>query len=92
MRWEEVGGGVGWGGCGWVLAWVGAVWAGFDLDKLSPIEHAQTCFIPCLFATGADDDFIDPVCTRRRADRRRRRRAPPPTPPPPPLLHRGTWP
>jgi hypothetical protein len=27
--------------------------AGFNLDELSPIDHAAGCFIPCLFATGA---------------------------------------
>jgi len=34
--------------------------AGFDLEKLSPIDHMKECFIPALFATGINDDFIEP--------------------------------
>jgi acetyl esterase/lipase len=34
--------------------------AGFDLNKLSPITHVKECFIPALFCTGEQDDFIKP--------------------------------
>ena len=34
--------------------------AGFDIEKLSPIDHVDKCFIPALFATGMQDDFIEP--------------------------------
>ena len=34
--------------------------AGFDLNKLSPITHVKECFIPALFATGEQDNFIKP--------------------------------
>ena len=34
--------------------------AGFDLNKLTPITHVKECFIPALFATGEQDDFIKP--------------------------------
>ena len=32
--------------------------AGFDLDELAPVEHADRCFIPALFGHADDDDFI----------------------------------
>jgi acetyl esterase/lipase len=38
--------------------------AGFDIEKLSPIDHVKECFIPALFATGEGDDFIDPTHTQ----------------------------
>lgn len=34
--------------------------AGFDIYKLSPIKHVENSFIPALFATANDDDFIKP--------------------------------
>lgn len=34
--------------------------AGFDLNKLAPINHVKECFIPALFCTGEQDDFIKP--------------------------------
>ncbi len=38
--------------------------ANFDLGDLSPIDHVDKCFIPALFATGEEDDFIKPHHTR----------------------------
>lgn len=32
--------------------------AGFNLKKISPIAHADKCFIPALFVAGEHDDFI----------------------------------
>lgn len=32
--------------------------AGFNLKKISPIYHADKCFIPALFVAGEHDDFI----------------------------------
>jgi alpha-beta hydrolase superfamily lysophospholipase len=34
--------------------------ADFDIEKLSPIDHVQKCFIPAMFGAGIQDDFIDP--------------------------------
>jgi len=34
--------------------------ADFDCYDLKPIEHVNECFIPALFATGLQDDFIKP--------------------------------
>ena len=34
--------------------------AKFDIYKLSPINHVKNSFIPALFATANDDDFILP--------------------------------
>lgn len=34
--------------------------AAFDINDISPIKHADKCFIPVLFVAGKDDDFIDP--------------------------------
>ena len=34
--------------------------AGFDVNELTPITHVNECFIPALFATGEQDDFIKP--------------------------------
>ena len=34
--------------------------AHFDIYKLSPIKHVKNSFIPALFATGMQDDFIHP--------------------------------
>jgi len=34
--------------------------AAFDVYDLRPINHVDKCFIPALFATGNDDDFIPP--------------------------------
>lgn len=33
--------------------------AHFNIEKLEPIKSAPSCFIPCLFAHGEEDDFID---------------------------------
>lgn len=38
--------------------------ADFDLNKLTPITHVKECFIPALFATGEQDDFIKPHHTQ----------------------------
>jgi len=32
--------------------------AGFDIDELSPISHANRCFIPAMFIAARGDDFI----------------------------------
>jgi hypothetical protein len=32
--------------------------AGFNLKQISPISHADKCFIPALFVAGEHDDFI----------------------------------
>ena len=34
--------------------------AQFNLYDLQPINHVEKCFIPALFATGEQDDFIAP--------------------------------
>jgi len=34
--------------------------AGFDINKLDPIKHADRCFIPALFGAAEDDLFIPP--------------------------------
>eukprot|EP00008_Paramoeba_atlantica_P013909 CAMPEP_0201475458 /NCGR_PEP_ID=MMETSP0151_2-20130828/886_1 /ASSEMBLY_ACC=CAM_ASM_000257 /TAXON_ID=200890 /ORGANISM="Paramoeba atlantica, Strain 621/1 / CCAP 1560/9" /LENGTH=366 /DNA_ID=CAMNT_0047855559 /DNA_START=192 /DNA_END=1292 /DNA_ORIENTATION=- len=34
--------------------------AGFDIEKLNPIDSADSCFIPALFVHGKDDNFILP--------------------------------
>ena len=34
--------------------------ADFDIFKLSPINHVKNSFIPALFATATEDDFIKP--------------------------------
>jgi len=34
--------------------------ANFDIYKLSPIEHVKEQFMPALFATAKDDNFIKP--------------------------------
>lgn len=38
--------------------------AGFDIKDLSPIAHADRCFIPALFVAGEGDDFIKPDHSR----------------------------
>ena len=38
--------------------------AHFDLDKLSPIDHVEKCYIPAMFATGKHDHFIPPHHTK----------------------------
>ena len=30
------------------------------MNKLTPITHVKECFIPALFATGEQDDFVKP--------------------------------
>ena len=37
--------------------------AGFDINELAPIDHADTCRVPTLFGHGEQDDFIDPSHT-----------------------------
>lgn len=32
--------------------------ADFDIDHLSPITHADRCYIPAVFIAGKDDDFV----------------------------------
>lgn len=32
--------------------------AGFDIELVNPIEHAESCVIPALFAFGSDDTFV----------------------------------
>lgn len=34
--------------------------ANFDIKHISPIAHADKCFIPALFVAGEHDDFINP--------------------------------
>jgi fermentation-respiration switch protein FrsA (DUF1100 family) len=34
--------------------------AGFDIRTLSPIEHADKCFIPALFVAAEGDEFVPP--------------------------------
>ena len=34
--------------------------AGFNINSLSPIQHAGTCTAPALFITAENDDFISP--------------------------------
>jgi acetyl esterase/lipase len=34
--------------------------AGFDIRLLSPIEHADRCFIPTLFVAAGGDEFVPP--------------------------------
>ncbi len=33
---------------------------GMDIEKLNPIDHVQTCFIPSLFVVANGDDFVKP--------------------------------
>jgi hypothetical protein len=34
--------------------------ANFDIKELSPIEHADKCFIPAMFVAGENDAFVAP--------------------------------
>jgi acetyl esterase/lipase len=34
--------------------------AGFNIRDISPIKNVNACFIPALFVSGAEDDFILP--------------------------------
>lgn len=34
--------------------------AGFDIRQLSPIEHADRCFIPTMFVAAGGDEFVPP--------------------------------
>ena len=43
--------------------------AGFDLNNLKPIDHVDKCFIPALFCTGEQDDFIKPHHTQALHDK-----------------------
>jgi pimeloyl-ACP methyl ester carboxylesterase len=38
--------------------------ADFDIYKLSPIDHVKNSFIPALFSTATEDDFIKPHHTK----------------------------
>jgi hypothetical protein len=31
-----------------------------DIDKLNPIDHVSSCFIPSLFVVAKGDDFVRP--------------------------------
>lgn len=31
-----------------------------DIDKLNPIDHVESCFIPAVFITAKGDDFVRP--------------------------------
>ena len=33
---------------------------GMDLEKLNPIDHVSSCFIPSLFVVATGDDFVKP--------------------------------
>ena len=39
--------------------------ADFDLRRISPVSHAERCFIPALFVAGEHDDFIDKAHSER---------------------------
>lgn len=39
--------------------------AHFDIRTLSPIEHADKCFIPALFIAGEGDVFVSPSHSQR---------------------------
>lgn len=39
--------------------------ANFDIKDLSPIDHADKCFIPALFAAAENDTFVAPHHSRR---------------------------
>merc|ERR1719223_1720382 len=41
----------------------------FDIKHISPIAHADKCFIPALFVAGEHDDFINPKHSRQIHDR-----------------------
>lgn len=43
--------------------------ANFDIKHISPIAHADKCFIPALFVAGEHDDFINPKHSRQIHDR-----------------------
>ena len=43
--------------------------AGFDINKLEPIAHAEKCFIPCLFGAASGDKFIRPQHSQDVHDR-----------------------
>jgi len=42
--------------------------ADFDIYHLSPIDHVSKAFIPALFATAKDDDFVAPHHTKKLHD------------------------
>ena len=42
--------------------------AEFDINDISPIKHADKCFIPALFIAGKDDDFINPSHSQKLHD------------------------
>jgi len=31
-----------------------------DIEKLNPIDHVSSCFIPSLFVVAKNDDFVKP--------------------------------
>ena len=43
--------------------------AGFSIQHISPIAHADRCFIPALFVAGEHDDFIAPQHAQRLHER-----------------------
>jgi alpha-beta hydrolase superfamily lysophospholipase len=42
---------------------------GLDIEKLAPINHVDKCFIPALFITANDDDFVQPHHTVKLHDK-----------------------
>ena len=43
--------------------------ANFDIKHISPVAHADKCFIPALFVAGEHDDFINPHHSQQIHDR-----------------------
>ena len=42
--------------------------AGFDIYDLTPVQHADKCYIPALFVAGRSDDFVQPSHSQRIYD------------------------
>ena len=42
--------------------------AGFDIYDLTPVQHADKCYIPALFVAGESDDFVMPSHSQRICD------------------------
>mmetsp|Transcript_14316 Transcript_14316/g.23697 ORF Transcript_14316/g.23697 Transcript_14316/m.23697 type:complete len:462 (+) Transcript_14316:162-1547(+) len=42
--------------------------AGFDIYELTPVQHADRCFIPALFVAGEEDEFVPPTHSQRIHD------------------------
>lgn len=43
--------------------------ANFDIKSLSPIEHADKCFIPALFIAAENDNFVTPSHSQKIFDK-----------------------